>query len=290
MADYSKYLTASEEDINWGLFINVAGISRVPPYCHYPLPNHPENYNFNWENGRVIHEYQVNYISSGSGIMETKSGNYKVNAGSVLLIFPGVWHRYKPDFDTGWTEHYIGFNGLFTESLFRHELFDKHNPVLKIGFQLSLANEFNEILQIVKDEKPGYQQECSGKLIFLLGRMISIVKNNEFANKEMERNIRKACVYLRDNVNKNVSIESLANDLNIGYSHFRRMFKKYTGQSPNQYHLGLRIQKSKEMLLYSNKSIKNIAQELGFDSIHYFSRIYKNKEGVAPSSLRSKNG
>jgi AraC-like DNA-binding protein len=288
MADYCKYLTVSEEDINWGLYINVAGISTVPPHCHYPLPNHPKNYNFKWENGRIIHEYQVNYISSGSGIMETKSGNYKVNAGSVLLLFPGIWHRYKPDYNIGWTEHYIGFNGLFTESLFSHELFDKHNPVLKIGFHVSLANEFNELLQIVKDEKPGYQQECSGKLIFLLGRMISIVKNNEFANKEMERNIRKACVYLRDNVNKNVCIELLANDLNIGYSHFRRMFKKYTGQSPNQYHLGLRIQKSKELLLHSNKSIKNIAQELGFDSIHYFSRIYKNKEGVSPSSLRSK--
>ena len=286
MANFFKYLTASEEDINWGLYINVAGISEVAPKSSYPLPNHPEDYSFNWENGRIIHEYQVNYISGGSGILETKEGRIKINAGSILLIFPGVWHRYMPDYNSGWTEHYIGFNGLFTESLFKHDLFDKNNPVLKIGFQISLVNEFNEILQLIKNEKPGFQQECSGKLIYLLGRIISIVKNNEFANKEMERTIRKACLYFRDNLHRNLNIEEMANDYHVSYSNFRRMFKRYTGMSPNQYHLGLRIQRSKDMIQYSNKSIKEIAEELGFDSIHYFSRIYKNKEGISPSLLR----
>ncbi len=286
MANYFKYLTASDEDIQWGLYINVAGISEVPPKSTYPMPNHPCNYNFNWEMGRIIHEYQVNYISSGSGILETKEGKFKINAGSILLLFPGVWHRYQPDVNSGWTEHYVGFNGLFTENLFHHEMFDKQNPIIKIGFQVGLINEFNEILQLVKDEKPGFQQECSGKLIYLLGRIISIVKNNDFANKEMERTIRKACVCLRDNLHTNVNIEKLSESLNVSYSYFRRMFKKYTGQSPNQYHLSLRIQKSKEMLLYSDKNIKIIAEELGFESIHYFSRIFKEKEGVAPSALR----
>ena len=139
---------------------------------------------------------------------------------------------------------------------------------------------------MVKAERPGFQLECAGKVIYLLGRIVSIVKNSEFANKKVERTIRKACLYLRDNTNSNVNTEMLANDLNVGYSYFRRMFKKYTGLSPNQYHLGLRIQKSKELILYSDKSIKEIALELGFESIHYFSRIFKNKEGVSPSSLR----
>jgi len=65
------------------------------------------------------------------------------------------------------------------------------------------------------------------------------------------------------------------------------MYKKYTGMPPNQYHLRLRLQKSKEMILFSNKSIKAIAYEVGFESIHYFSRLYKKKEGIAPSRVRS---
>lgn len=286
MKNFFKYLTASEEDNRWGLYLNVAGISEVLPQSIYPLSNHPNNYTFNWGNGRIIEEYQVNYISSGSGIMETRYGKYKITPGSILLVFPGEWHRYRPNKNTGWTEHYIGFQGEFTKTLFRNELFDVKNPVIKIGFQESLIKEFQEVIQLVKDEKPGFQQECSGKLIFLLGRIVSIMKNSEFANKEIERIIRKSCLHLRDNLHQNVNIEELSNQLNVSYSYFRRMFKKYTGMSPNQYHLGLRIQKSKELILYSDKSIKQIAFELGFESLFYFSRIFKTKEGISPATFR----
>lgn len=286
MADQFKYLNPSEDDINWGLYLNVAGISNIKPQSSYPSKEHPSSYNFNWKNGRILHEFQVNYITSGKGIMETKHGKYKIDQGSIIMIFPGEWHRYKPDLKTGWTEHYIGFNGEFTKMLFQHDLFNKMNPVIKIGFQDSFVKEFNEIYQLVKAERPGFQLECSGKVIYLLGRIISIVKNKEFTNKKVEQTIRKACLYLRDNTHQNINTEELAANLNISYSYFRRMFKKYTGLSPNQYHLGLRIQISKEMILYSNKNIKEIALELGFESIHYFSRIFKNKEGISPSTLR----
>lgn len=287
MADFFKYLTVSEEDINWGLYLNVAGISEVTPESIYPNPKHPSNYFFNWDEGRILDEYQLNYITSGSGIFETKEGKFRITPGTVLLLFPGVWHRYKPDFNTGWTEHYIGFSGSFTQRIFQHELFSAANPILKVGFQDILVKEINDIFQLIKDEKPGFQQQCSGKLIFILGRMISVLKTNEFANKDIERIIRKACLYLRDNLHQNVNIEELSSNLNVSYSYFRRMFKKYTGMSPNQYHLGLRIQKSKELILYSKKSIKQIAFDLGFESLFYFSRIFKNKEGISPVAFRS---
>ncbi|HPR33591.1 MAG TPA: AraC family transcriptional regulator [Prolixibacteraceae bacterium] len=288
MKDFFKYLTASEDDINWGLFLNVTGISVVEPFSSYPSPEHPKNYYFNWENGRTLNEFQVNYITEGSGILETKQGKFRINPGSVLILFPGMWHRYKPDSKTGWTEHYIGFNGEFTRHLFRQPLFTTNNPVIKVGFHESLLYEFNQIIQLVKEERPGFQHECAGKLVYILGRIVSLSKNSEFANREMERTIRRACLYLRDHVHHYTNIEELAAQLHVSYSYFRRMFKKYTGLSPYQYQLGLRIQQSKEMIRNSSKSIKEIAIEMGFESIHYFSRIYKEKEGVSPSQLRKK--
>jgi AraC-like DNA-binding protein len=64
------------------------------------------------------------------------------------------------------------------------------------------------------------------------------------------------------------------------------MFKKYTGVPPVQYHLDLKILRAKEMLLYTDKSVKEISYDLGFQSIYYFSRIFKNKLGVSPSEIR----
>jgi transcriptional regulator GlxA family with amidase domain len=64
------------------------------------------------------------------------------------------------------------------------------------------------------------------------------------------------------------------------------MFKKHTGVSPGQYHLHLRLMRAKELLLATDMSIKQVAYETGFESIHYFSRLYKSKMGVPPSEAR----
>jgi transcriptional regulator GlxA family with amidase domain len=64
------------------------------------------------------------------------------------------------------------------------------------------------------------------------------------------------------------------------------MFKKYTGISPGQYHLQLRLIRAKELLISTDQSIKEISYDLGFQSIYYFSRIFKNKLGVSPSEIR----
>jgi AraC-like DNA-binding protein len=58
------------------------------------------------------------------------------------------------------------------------------------------------------------------------------------------------------------------------------------GVSPHNYHLELKILRAKEMILTTDKSIKEISFELGFQSIHYFSRLFKNKIGMSPVALR----
>ena len=71
MEDFFKYLTASVEDKDWGIFLNVAGKSHIAPHTSYPPSDHPSGYSFSWKSGRILQEYQINYITEGSGIMET---------------------------------------------------------------------------------------------------------------------------------------------------------------------------------------------------------------------------
>ena len=285
---YFKYLTPSNDDKRWGLFINVAGFAHVAQNETYPPLGHPAGYNFNWKNGRILHEFQLNYITEGSGILETEYGKYQVQPGTVIFIFPGMWHRYKPH-KSGWKEHYIGFLGSFTDNLFLDKTISPQKPVVYIGFQDNIIKHFFEILDQIKDEKPGYQQVCSSIILYIVSSIISINKNREFSGREVEKKIRKACITLRENVNKSINIQQLAHDYHIGYSHFRKMFKKYTGLSPAQYHLNLRIQRANELLMSTNLSVKQIAFELGFQSNFYFTRIYTRKTGLTPSSVRKNN-
>jgi len=283
---FFKYLTPSSDDLDWGLYLNVAGFAHIAPNDSYPPTGHPSGYSFNWNNGRVLHEFQILYITDGSGILETKTGRWQIHSGSVLFIFPGMWHRYRPNIKTGWKEYYIGFHGNFTQSIFSEKFISRQKPILYIGFQDLVVKQFNEIIENIKEEKPGYQQVCSGITLHLLGNILSINRNKDFSGKEIEKKIRRACIYMRDNLHSEIHIEELANELNIGYSHFRRVFKKYTGLSPAQYHLTLRLQKSKELLITTNLSIKQVAFEMGFQSNFYFTRIFTRKMGVNPSSVR----
>jgi len=88
---------------------------------------------------------------------------------------------------------------------------------------------------------------------------------------------------------KEIDLKTLAEKHNVSYSFFRKMFKKYTGVYPGKYQLQLRITRAKELLISTDKSIKEISYELGFQSIFYFSNMFKKKEGVTPSYFRNKN-
>ena len=283
---FVKYINASQLDKEWGLYLTVAGFAQIPPSLVYPPTIHPGGYFFTWDKGRILQEYQLNYITEGSGIFETSEGQFQVVPGSMLILRPGMWHRYKPDQNTGWNEHYIGFNGDFCTNLFQEGFFQVSKPVLFVGFQEGLLKLFFEIIQLVKEEKTGHQQVSSANTILILSNILSVVRNQEFAGKSIERKIRKACLYFRENLNSSVNIEKLSADMNVGYSYFRQMFRKYTGISPTQYHLSLRIQKARDLLVSTDLSFKEIANELGFESYFYFSRIFKDKMGKSPMEFR----
>ena len=286
MDNFFKYTTKSSEDRQWGLYINVAGCATIGPDSSYPPEGHPAGYRFNWKNGRVLREYQLNYITNGEGILETKNGKFKVEEGSVIVLYPGVWHRYRP-LKKGWREHYIGFNGEFAENMFRNEFFSDENPVIKVGANDELLRYFHEIRQHEKKKKRGYQQLCSGLVVTIIGLMMSIKKNANFNGSEIEKIIQRSCMIIRDNLPTNLNMEELADQMNIGYSNFRKMFKRYTGISPAQYHLSLRIRQAKDLLVESDLSVKEISYQLGFNSIDYFSRVFKSKTGKNPTDFKS---
>lgn len=91
------YLTAGPQDERWGTVVTTAGCQFVAPGAPYPLSRHPERYDFTPQSGRVLGEYQMVYITRGSGYFSSAScRRQKVTAGTMLLLFPDEWHDYAP--------------------------------------------------------------------------------------------------------------------------------------------------------------------------------------------------
>lgn len=289
MKDFFKYLTTGEEDKLWGLFLNVAGKTKISPQTLYPSKEHPTGYYFHWERGRVLQEFQLNYITEGGGLLENEFGTFQIKPGTLMIIRPGIRHRYRPLKKSGWVENYIGFEGDLANNLLNRSIFSSKQSVIYTGIREELLDTYYKIFDLVQKEEPGFQQISSGLIIKLLGHLIAFQKRRNFSGTHIETVIQKTRFYMRDNIETKVDLTQLADKHAVAYSYLRKMFKKYTGISPHQYHLELKMMRARELLLTTEKSIKEIAYDLGFDSIHYFSRLFKKKTGANPTELREKS-
>jgi len=289
MNNYCKYLPVSRDDENWGLTVLNAGCTHVLPGSRYPSGTHPEHHNFNWSGGRVLEEYQVIYITNGQGTFESESqGQTSVKAGTVIFLFPNERHRYKPDEHMGWDEYWIGIKGTIIENLLASGYIGPQNACFYVGFHNGLLDIFNSIIEHTKTERPGYQPLISGAALHLLGTIHAISKQKMWENGD-DALISKAQLLFRANISNLYSPKQAALDLNVGYSWFRKHFKDYTGLSPGQYYLQLKIDQAKSQLTTSNCPVKEIAYNLNFDSSFYFSKIFKEKTGLSPTEYRDRS-
>src|ERR1700748_3542035 len=135
MPDYYKYLPVSTDDAGWGLSVLNTGATQIPPGMAYPSAGHPAHHYFKWSKGRVLQEHQVIYITKGEGLFESdRAGKREVRGGTIILLFPGERHRYKPHRNTGWDEYWVGFKGPVTDKLFEKSFFTPDTPTIDIGY------------------------------------------------------------------------------------------------------------------------------------------------------------
>ena len=83
------------------------------------------------------------------------------------------------------------------------------------------------------------------------------------------------------------SCRNLARHVSMSEVHFRRLFTRMFGQTPNQYLTSMRLTLAKEKLLRTDETIQKIAQESGFGNQNYFSRAFRRETGMTPTDYRN---
>ncbi len=289
MDSYFKYLNTSETEEKWGLYVTTVGYSRIDPNKKYPdNTKHPQSHSFNWNKGRILNGYYLVFISKGQGVFESAlTKPVTVTEGTCFLLYPGVWHRYKPDPQSGWEEYWIGFKGYYPDKLMNTGFFKASAPFIQVGLNHELLSLLQKTLEKVRTSSAGYHQVIAGITLQILGLLNVAIQEGHPVDLPGSL-ISKAVFIMQETFDTAINIEELAQKLPMGYSTFRKAFKKNTGVSPNQYLLELRLKKAKDLLCSTNLSIKEIADQTGFDSISYFSKHFKKKNGISPKSFRSK--
>ena len=285
--EYFRYLPVSRYDRQWGVYVTGVGCTCVPPFSKsYPVSVHPDHYQFHWQRGRVLQEYQALYILRGDGEFESKAvGNRKILPGSIMLLFPGQWHRYRPRKAIGWNEYWLSFNGRHIDQLARHGFITPEQPVLHTGVDDAILHPYLAAVDRVRTEPIGCQQLISVNVLEILAAALAAVRRQRSSSRN-ETIVQEAKALLEQHAAKLMSIEQLSSRFRLSEKHFRRLFKAHTGLSPYQYYMQKRIHRAKEMLLGTTLSIKEIAASLYFENAFHFSKVFKDKAGMSPSQSR----
>ncbi|MGN7413780.1 AraC family transcriptional regulator [Paenibacillus sp. SAF-068] len=99
---------------------------------------------------------------------------------------------------------------------------------------------------------------------------------------ELADPVKQTLRYIQNHYREQVTLDSLAEQFNYSSRHLSMQFKRKTGYSPIDYLIQTRIAKARTLLLRSDATLSEIAAEVGYSDMYYFSRIFKKHVGISP--------
>jgi AraC-like DNA-binding protein len=289
MRDYFVYLPQQPPGNIWGCTATSVGFARVKPHTKYPPARHPADHHFEWAQGRVLQFYQIILISEGAGIFESEHTREPriVDSGSVLILFPGVWHRYAPDSAVGWTEHWIECQGSIFDEAVGTGIVQPTQPILHTGLEPDLLRCFERCHALAARGALANQHLLSTMGAHLLS-VIGYLQSSPRFDRRIDELIERAHALIALRCQERLSLPAMAAELGVSYSHFRQTFTERIGLSPKQYHCQVRLQKAQELLASTTLSLQEVSDILGFHSAFQLSKQFKEHFGQAPQHWRTK--
>ena len=280
------YLTVSPDLAGLGRCVTV-GAALTPPGSSYPPEKlrHPHRYRMVSAGGRVLAEHQLVYIDAGTGTFEDGAGTHAVTPGSILLLRPGVWHRYAPEPASGWHEYWVGFAGApLAQSVVVLGL-HRRGPVLPAGRRPELVAQFERLLELAQLHDTAGHVEMVATVLHLLS-MAARATDQPPGRADRRDAVHRALAAMQDRLTERVSVANLARECGLPVSTFRRAFSEVTGSPPYRYFMTLKINAAKLDLAHSTRSVREIAERLCFTDQFHFCRVFRDYTGVSPSRWR----
>jgi AraC family L-rhamnose operon transcriptional activator RhaR len=252
--------------------------------------------------------YEVAIIEAGTADHYSAEGTRRLQAGDLIVVKPGVWHQYRN------TRTFHIVNCLFDRRILIHQkmffslvggAFDLFGRPAGLSrkvapiFLHAQPAQHERLRQIIKSmilERREKLIDWEGALLAQLQDLIVILSRihhgaHPGAEEELTPGVRDLCneiiVYLEDHFRERVSLADLSHHFHASPSYLSRIFKRRMGLGLIEYVNTLRIEEACRLLGTRDWSITQIAGEVGYDEIAYFSRCFRKKTGKSASAYRN---
>lgn len=240
-------------------------------------------------------EYELFYIDEGEAVFGLDNYEIKIKAGNVVFINPGTPH-YAKKVETVPNYHYYAL--VFDSQVLGKEgesirsIFDSIRVSRCINLPDSILKHIKEAAEAEKKQVFGREVMIKAVLFEIIAHIIQTRQFVEITdtlplNKNHSINaIEVTLKYVQDHYREAITMDDVLNVTSYSKSHFIRLFKKYTGMNLTDYINKYRIEKSCLDLIYTNKNITEIATENGFNTVQYFSKIFKTYMNCTPKKYQ----
>ena len=114
------------------------------------------------------------------------------------------------------------------------------------------------------------------------------VKKGVDKEKTVDEKISSAIEFMKNNFNKDISINDIAEMYNLNINYFSVQFKKKTSRSAINFLTELRMKAAKEYLKNTEENVADISKKVGYEDTQYFFRVFKKSEGITPLMYRKR--
>lgn len=312
--DFTQY--AKEHDLFYDLYIKYLTTDKEGGF----LPTVIDDENFfkgQDENNVVItkhnrytpgfvHEhklFELIYILEGKCIQRINHEDVVLTKGQFCLVAPGSKHSIQV-FDDSLVLNILIRRNTFEEifynvikgsnvisNFFNNTLYTKNqNAYLLIDtnkddyFKEYVLSMFNEYLA----HNMYYENILNGMVIVLFSKLLQKTENTATLSTETKKDneyFDPILSYIDDNYTT-ITLAGLAEHFHFSTGYCSRMIKKYTGKTFTELCLSIKFKKAENFLLNTNKSVASISEDVGFNSVEHFNRLFKKRYGVTPGKFR----
>jgi AraC-like DNA-binding protein len=290
------YLPVNDKTLDWGVYVTSIGRFRIGQHVRYPFEDHPDMYRDQWERGRILPEFAVDFITDGEGVFESKlTGQVRVLPGDVIFLFPGVWHRYKPSMETGWTERWMCLNGTMMHHLMEQGLVSPKSAVRASTSPQPIERAFDELLNLIYLNPSQNSVLLSLHALGLLATVINATNGDELSSalevssslsKTKDSLISQAIAIIWTRSHHDISVPRIAKALGVPRRTLERRFQAALGHSVLAEISACRLSRAKRLLIETELPTKTITGLAGFSSEERMRATFVEQEGVPPSQFR----
>lgn len=277
ITNFFRYFAAGPREDAWGFHVSALGHTRIPARKPYPPQGHPAGRNFAWQTGRTLPAMQLVWISSGRGVLEWRDQKESIERGTVFLLLPGQWHRYRPAPETGWTEDWFELRGPIVARWTEAGLFSRR--VFRVAEPAEISRRFRELHGLNSSTSVRPPGRLAGLAMSLLATVSQAPSGK---NIQLNRAGQKLVAEARDLLSAGLTVNQVARKLGVSYPTLHRVFSRLVGLAPKGYAQEIRRARAESLLAGGLLSIKEIAAELGYHSAAHFSLSFKRACGISP--------